>query len=66
MTETWIEKKETERVRVAISEFQERKYIDIRTYYQNQEGEWKPTQKGVTLPPDKLEELKEALNKLEV
>ena len=66
MEEIWIEKREGESVRVAINEYQERTYLDIRQHFENQDGEWKPTQKGVTLPLDKIDELKDALDKLEI
>jgi hypothetical protein len=62
--EVFIEKREGERIRIGFNEFEDREYIDIRQYYENEEGEWRPTKKGVTLPTDKLEELKEAIGRL--
>ena len=66
MKEIWIEKREGENVRVAINEYQGRTYLDIRQHFENQDGEWKPTQKGVTIPVDKIDELKDALDNLEI
>lgn len=62
--EAWIDKTETERVRVSISEFNDTQYIDVRACYQAEDGEWRPTKRGVTLPLDQLEEFKEAVNQL--
>lgn len=62
--EAWIDKSETERVRVALNEFSGKMLLDIRTYYQAEDGEWRPTKKGVSLGADKLAELQESLAKL--
>jgi hypothetical protein len=48
-------------IRVAITEFRKRQYIEIRTYYMADDGEWKPTKKGVTLSPDLMKEVHQAL-----
>ena len=58
-----IEKSGTERVRVSAEEFKGRKYLDIRIYFEGGEGEWKPTKKGVTIQPDKVEEFIELVRK---
>jgi hypothetical protein len=58
-----IPRNETEVVRVSVEEFKGRKYLDLRIYFQNDEGEWKPTKKGVTVQPDKVKMLIELLNK---
>ncbi len=63
--EVWIEKSENERVRVAINEFSGKNLLDIRSYYQAEDGEWRPTKKGVSLSVDKLEELQNSLSKLQ-
>lgn len=48
-------------VRVALTEFRKRQYIEIRTYYMADDGEWKPTKKGITLNPDLMTEVHKAL-----
>ncbi|MCD4708441.1 MAG: transcriptional coactivator p15/PC4 family protein [Candidatus Sabulitectum sp.] len=48
-------------VRVALTEFRKRQYIEIRTYYMADDGEWKPTRKGITLNPDLMKEVHQAL-----
>ncbi len=50
-----IERGETEVVRVSTEEYKGRKYVDVRIYFENDEGEWKPTKKGVTIQPEKVE-----------
>jgi len=66
MEEVFIDKSETERIRVGINEYKDRKYVDIRIYYEDDTGDWRPTKKGITLPPDRVSELAEALGKLTV
>ena len=48
-------------VRVALTEFRKRQYIEVRTYYMADDGEWKPTRKGITLNPDLMKEVHQAL-----
>jgi hypothetical protein len=50
-----IERTETEVVRVSTEEYKGRKYVDVRIYFANDEGEWKPTKKGVTIQPEKID-----------
>ena len=50
-----IGRTETEVVRVSVEEYKGRKYVDVRIYFENDEGEWKPTKKGVTIQPDKID-----------
>ncbi len=59
---TQIEKGE-DVVRVALTEFRKRQYIEIRTYYMADDGDWKPTRKGITLDPDLMKEVHQALGK---
>jgi hypothetical protein len=58
-----MERGETEVLRISAEEYKGRKYIDIRIYFENSEGEWKPTKKGVTIQPDKAEEFLELIKK---
>ena len=55
----------TEEVRATLKEFRGRRYLDLRIYYQDDAGEWKPTRKGVSLSTDFMPELKEAVACLE-
>jgi hypothetical protein len=58
-----IIRNETEILRISAEEFKGRKYVDIRVYFENDEGEWKPTKKGVTIQPDKIEEFVDLIKK---
>lgn len=54
-----------EEVRVSLSEFKGKQYIDLRIYYENEDGEWKPTKKGVALNVEHFHKLMEALKEAE-
>jgi len=52
----------TEEIQIAINEYKGKKYLDLRVYYTTDDGlNWSPTKKGVTFSPDKLTELKSAI-----
>jgi len=55
----------TEEVRAGIKEFKGRRYIDLRIYYMDDQGEWKPTRKGISLATDFMPELKNAVASIE-
>jgi hypothetical protein len=59
--EKLIAKNATERVRVAVSEFHGAHYVDTRIHYQADDGEWRPTKKGLTLKPDLAREVAQAM-----
>ena len=52
-------------IRIATREYNDKSFVDIRQFYKDDSGEYKPTQKGITLSPEKLSELIEALHKIE-
>lgn len=57
-----IDKGGGEIIRVEVSEFKGKQYLNIRTWYTDRDsGEYKPTQKGVSIRPDLYEALKEAV-----
>lgn len=39
----------TQKLIFSVSQFRNRDYLDIRTWFQDQSGEWKPTKKGIHL-----------------
>ena len=54
----------TEEIQISINEYRGKKYLDLRVYYTTDDGlNWNPTKKGVTFSPDKLSELKDAIEK---
>jgi hypothetical protein len=45
------------RIHVRLSRFKERDYLDIRNFYETDDGEWKPTRKGIAVPVELYDEL---------
>ncbi len=58
-----IERSKTERLRVEVSNYRGVDFVSIRIYYLADNGEWRPTKKGVTVKPEKIDELVGFLNK---
>lgn len=47
-------KNATRIIRVQINEYSGKPGVDIRVHYEDDQGEWKPTRKGLWLTPDLL------------
>jgi len=60
-----FEKNATEVVRVSITEFRGRKLIDLRVYYTDDEGEYRPTRKGIAISVDGYPEFRNAIARLD-
>jgi len=45
-------------LRISLSTFKGRTFVDIRLFYQDAKGELRPTKKGVTVPPDLWDEFR--------
>ncbi len=45
------------RIHVRLSRFRDRDYLDIRNFYETEDGEWKPTRKGIAVPVELYDEL---------
>ncbi|VVG71651.1 hypothetical protein PAP18089_02636 [Pandoraea apista] len=56
-----IRKSDSERLRITISEYRGRTFIDLRTWYSTETGEFKPGRAGVTLRPDQIAEIVQGL-----
>ncbi len=63
-----IQKNATEKILVTESEYKGRRFIDVRVYFEGDDGEYKPTKKGIALSgeviDDIIEFLKEGSKKL--
>ena len=59
-----IPKGERHEVRVSLSKYRGRTFVDLRLFIVDGQGEWIPTRKGVTVDVRQLEELEEAVLKL--
>ncbi|MFH1743675.1 MAG: transcriptional coactivator p15/PC4 family protein [bacterium] len=52
-----FERTETECVRVSASRYRGKRYLDLRLWYLDPSGEWKPTRKGCTIRENELTRL---------
>lgn len=59
-----IEKNSREIVRIDVSEFKEKEYINIRIWFHDVDGQTKPTQKGIALNIEQYEELLKAVQRV--
>ncbi len=58
-----IPRSATEQLQISINEYKGKSYLDLRIYYTTDDGiNWLPTKKGVTVSPDNLELLKDAVD----
>ncbi len=57
-------KNSAERVQASLSEYRGNTYLNIRVHYQDSDGEWKPTKKGLTIAVDLLPELEASVRAL--
>jgi hypothetical protein len=60
-----FEKNATEVVRMSLSEYRGHKLFDIRVYYSDDEGQYRPTRKGVSLSVGLYTDFKRAVLALE-
>lgn len=60
-----FQKSFNEFIQISISEFNKKKYVDMRTFYQDDTEELKPTKKGITFSVQTFNEFKEGIKKLE-
>ncbi len=51
-------------IKVSISEFKGSHYLDVRNYYKDSEGNFKPTPKGCSVPIENTRKLGIAIKKL--
>ena len=57
-------KNPTEEIRASLSSYKGKQYLDLRVYYLGDDGDYHPSKKGITIPPDLLGDLEEAVRKL--
>jgi len=60
-----ISKNPTEEVRISLTSYRGHELVDIRVYFQDDQGEWRPTKRGVSLSVDSFTELRDAVTKVE-
>lgn len=59
-----IQKNSVEKIRVSSTSYQGHSYIDIRVYFEDDQGEWRPTKKGVTISPSNVDDVIKILKKV--
>ena len=53
-----FKRNQEETLRISLSSFKGRTYIDIRMFYEDANGELQPTKKGVTITPELWDEFR--------
>jgi hypothetical protein len=56
-----FEKNSKDEVRVSIDDFHGRKLINVRVFYKDERGEWKPGRQGIALPVERYRDLADAV-----
>ena len=59
-----FEKNSAEEVRICLTTYKGRDYLDLRVFYRADDGEMRPTKRGLTLNLDLVPELETGLQKL--
>jgi hypothetical protein len=59
-----MEKGWNEKIVFGISEFRGKNYANIRIYYEDDEGEWKPTKKGISVNLEDFQEFRQRMEDL--
>ena len=58
-----FQKNTAERVRLTWETYKGIRFLDVRAYYEDSDGELKPTKKGIAIAPDKIDALIDLLRK---
>jgi len=57
-----LRRSNSERLRVTVGEYRGRVLVDLRIWFATESGEWKPSRAGVSLRPDQVGEVMQALH----
>lgn len=52
-----IQKNSTEKIQVSTASYKGHDFIDIRIYFKDDAGEWRPTKKGIAIAPEEVDDL---------
>jgi hypothetical protein len=58
-----MEKNPKEKIRVSIEKYRGSTFVDLRVYWQDEAGEWRPSKKGIALNDECIDPVIEALQK---
>lgn len=59
-----VQKNDQEIIRIARRNYKGKEFIDVRMFYLDASGEWKPSPKGVTFKPDQIDDVLKGLQEL--
>ncbi len=58
-----IQRNSMERIKVSVETYKDHTFIDLRTYFEDDQGEWRPTKKGITIQLDKIGDVIDLIKK---
>ena len=58
-----IQQSDKLQIRIEVKEFKGQKYVDLRQWYQLEDGSYAPTKKGVMLPPELVDDVLDGIKK---
>ncbi len=58
-----VQKNSQEEIRINLQNYEGTDLVDVRTYWQNDEGKWLPTKKGISLTSYVIEDVIKLLQK---
>lgn len=58
-----LEKNQKEKIRIEITEYRGHKFCDVRVYFEDEQGTWRPTKKGIALNDECIDPVIEALQR---
>jgi hypothetical protein len=56
-----IERSEADKLVLAVREYAGKRYLDARVHFRGEDGEWRPTKKGVTFRRGELDRIAKGL-----
>ena len=60
-----FQRNSVEQVKARLTEFKGKQYADLRIFWMGDDGQYRPSKKGLTVSPDQLPELAQAVAKLQ-
>jgi hypothetical protein len=58
-----IQKNAMEKIKIVITEYHGHTFVDCRVYFEDDQGEWRPTKKGIALNDDIIDQVIQGLQK---
>lgn len=59
-----FQKNALEVIRCSLTRFKGHQLVDIRAFYEDEDGEWRPTKKGISVSVELIDELLKGVQKL--